>query len=81
MNQNEFKKNVLELNGMLNRIIVLEKDDLILLKEKTNGYNDYYIYQNKDGLINLIEHSDNLEYIMKEFDELQNNIVFNNLDM
>lgn len=81
MNQNEFKKNVLELNGMLNRIIVLEKDDLILLKEKTNGYNDYYIYQNKDGLINLIEHSDNLEYIMKEFDELQNNIVFNDLDM
>lgn len=81
MNQNEFKKNVLELNGMLNRIIVLEKDDLILLKEKTNGYNDYYIYQNKDGLINIIEHSDNLEYIMKEFDELQNNIVFNNLDM
>ncbi len=81
MNQNEFKKNVLELNGMLNRIIVLEKDDLILLKEKTNGYNDYYIYQNKDGLINLIEHSDNLEYIMKEFNELQNNIVFNNLDM
>lgn len=81
MNQNEFKKNVLELNGMLNRIIVLEKDDLILLKEKTNDYNDYYIYQNKDGLINLIEHSDNLEYIMKEFDELQNNIFFNNLDM
>lgn len=81
MNQNEFKKKVLELNGMLNRTIILEKDDIVLLKEKTDGYNDYYIYQNKDGLINLIEHSDNLDYIMKEFDELNNDIPNNDLEM
>lgn len=74
MNQNEFKKKVLELNGMLNRTIVLEKDDVMLIKEKTDGYNDYYLYQNKDELINLIEHSDNLEYIVKQFDELTNDI-------
>lgn len=74
MNHNEFKKNVLELNGMLNRTIVLEKDYVMLIKEKTDGYNDYYLYQNKDELINLIEHSDNLEYMIKQFDELTNDI-------
>ena len=74
MNQNEFKKKVLELNGMLNRTIVLEKDDVMLIKEKTDGYNDYYLYQNKDELINLIEYSDNLEYMIKQFDELTNDI-------
>lgn len=74
MNQNEFKKKVLELNGMLNRTIILEQDDIMLIKEKTDGYNDYYLYQNKDELINLIEHSDNLEYMIKQFDELTNDI-------
>lgn len=74
MNQNEFKKKVLELNSMLNRTIILEQDDIMLIKEKTDGYNDYYLYQNKDELINLIEHSDNLEYMIKQFDELTNDI-------
>lgn len=72
MEQNLFKKNVLELNGMLNRSIISEKNDYLLIKEKTDGYNDYYIYKNNDNLIQLIEHSDDLNYMFTTFDDLTN---------
>lgn len=79
MSQEEFKQTVLELNGMLNRSILCESENLLLIKETTNGYNDYYLYKNEDNLINLIDHSDNLEYMYVEFDNNNNDTL--NMDL